>query len=370
MGTVEEREAPLRRSQIPTVQSLWARSIAEDLHKFGRSVDAVLAEAGLSLRAINRGGGRVPWLAQARLLEITARELADDCYGIHLASRVDAQDFGVLAYVGLMSRTFGEALNNLSRYSRVFNDALRIDLSTRDGMTIVGITSADPSLFHYRQQMEFAVGATVNAYRLFTKQQVTPVEVRFVHARSDGMTEISRRLGCEVSFRQSQVELVFKASDMAILIPAADHRLHKVLQTHGDSIIEQHGTRDIGLVHEVERRIVQLLPTGAAKAEVIAAELGMSQRTLTRQLTAYGTNFNDVLERMRKQLALSYVRGGDVRLTEISFLLGYANQPAFNQAFKRWTGMTPRALSPIKKSVPRPAAEGGLSNSPLGHRSN
>ena len=89
---------------------------------------------------------------------------------------------------------------------------------------------------------------------------------------------------------------------------------------------------------------MELLPKGAAKAKVIASELGVSQRTLTRQLAAHGTSFNDVLERLRKQLALRYVRGGDIRLTEISFLLGYANQPAFNQAFKRWTGKTPRAL--------------------------
>ena len=336
----------MRKSQIPTVQSLWARTIAADLQKFGRKVDAVLAEAGLSLRVVNRVGGRIPWQAQARLLDIVARELADDCYGIHLASRIDKRDFGVLAYVGLASHTLGEALANLSRYARVFNDALQIDLSTGDGTTIIGITSADPDLLHYRQQMEFGVGVVVNAYRFLSKQEVTPLEVRFVHARSDRLSEVSRCLGCEVSFLRSSVQLVFKASDMAIPIPAADHRLRKILQTHGDDTLEQHGTRDIGLVHQVERRIVELLPKGTAKTEVIASELGVSQRTLARQLAVHGTSFNDVLERIRKQLALRYVRGGDIRLTEISFLLGYANQPAFNQAFKRWTGKTPSALRP------------------------
>ena len=334
----------MRKSQIPTVQSLWARAIAADLHKFGRNVDTVLAEAGLSLRVVNRVGGRVPWQGQAKLLDIAARELADDCYGIHLASSIEIGDLGVLAYVGLASRTLGEALANLSRYVRVFNDALQIDLSTEDGTTVVGITSADPDLLHYRQQMEFGVGVIVNAYRLLSKQQVTPLEVRFVHARSDRLDEVSRCLGCEVSFLQSRVQLVLKASDVAIPIPAADHRLHKILQAHGDAMLMQHGSPDIGLVHEVERRIVELLPTGAAKAKVIASELGVSQRTLTRQLAAHGTSFNDVLERLRKQLALRYVQGGDIRLTEISFLLGYANQPAFNQAFKRWTGKTPRAF--------------------------
>ena len=163
--------------------------------------------------------------------------------------------------------------------------------------------------------MEFSVGAMVNAYRLFTQQQVTPLEVRFAHARSDREVEVSRGLGCPVSFQQTKVQLLFKASDEAIPIPPTDHRLHKILQTHGEATLKEHGTSDIELVNGVERRIVQLLPTGAAKAEAIASELGMSQRTLTRQLAVHGTSFNEVLERLRKQLALRYVRGGDERPT-------------------------------------------------------
>jgi AraC-like DNA-binding protein len=36
--------------------------------------------------------------------------------------------------------------------------------------------------------------------------------------------------------------------------------------------------------------------------------------------------------------ALKYVRESDLSLAEVSFLLGYANPPAFSLAFKRWTG--------------------------------
>jgi AraC-like DNA-binding protein len=35
---------------------------------------------------------------------------------------------------------------------------------------------------------------------------------------------------------------------------------------------------------------------------------------------------------------LRYVRESDLNLAEVSLLLGYANQPAFNLAFERWTG--------------------------------
>jgi AraC-like DNA-binding protein len=66
--------------------------------------------------------------------------------------------------------------------------------------------------------------------------------------------------------------------------------------------------------------------------------------TLTRQLAALGTSFNDVLNRLRNDLALKYVRESNLSLAQVSFLLGYANQPAFNLAFKRWTGKAPSEL--------------------------
>ena len=46
---------------------------------------------------------------------------------------------------------------------------------------------------------------------------------------------------------------------------------------------------DAGLLQKVERRIMDLLPRGAAKAKVIATRLAVSERTPTRQLSAPGT---------------------------------------------------------------------------------
>ena len=64
---------------MPTVLSVWPRVIVADLRKHGRNVEAVLDKVDLTLRMVNREGGRIPWEAQAKLMDITARELVDDC---------------------------------------------------------------------------------------------------------------------------------------------------------------------------------------------------------------------------------------------------------------------------------------------------
>jgi AraC-like DNA-binding protein len=330
--------------QAPTVLSVWPRIIIADLRRDGRNVERVLDEAGLDPRWVNRKGGRIPWQAQAKLMDIAARELGDDCYGIHLAAKVDFRDADALAYVGLASRSLGEALASLARYVQTFNEVLRFDLTTEDGLMVLAISGIDPSFVQCRQQMEFGAGVLLHFYRFLTNRHVTPVGVHFVHSRQHGLREVSRYFGCRVSYLQNRSQIVLQASDMAIPIDTSDYRLLKVLTAYCEAVLKEHGRRKAGLLQKVEQRVVDLLPKGAARAKVIATDLGMSERTLTRQLAALGTSFNDLLDRLRNDLALKYIRESDLSLAEVSFLLGYANPPAFSLAFKRWSGKTPSKL--------------------------
>jgi len=327
-----------------TVLAVWPRTIVADLQRHGRNVDRILDEVGLDLRSVNREGGRIPWLAQAKLIDIASRELADDCYGIHLAGKVDVRDADALAYVGLASHTLGEALANLARYVKIFNEVVEFDIAAEDGVAVLGVSGVDPSFIHHRQQVEFGAALLLHLYRFLTKRQITPVEVHFVHGREHGQREVSRYFGCRVRYLQNRVGVVFRATDMATLIDTSDYRLLKILTVYCEGILKEHAVRHAGILQKVERRIVDLLPKGSAKAKVIAAELGVSERTLARQLAALGTSFNELLDQIRKQLALKYVSETDLRLAQVAFLLGYANPPAFSLAFKRWTGRAPMEL--------------------------
>jgi AraC-like DNA-binding protein len=327
-----------------TVVSVWPKTIVQDLREHGRPVEKILGEAGLDLRTVNREGGRIPWLGQARLLDIAARELADDCYGIHLAERVDVRDADVIAYLGLASRTLGDALANLARYGRVFTEAVRFEVVVADGAASLEFNPTSPTFALYRQQMEFSVGLVMKAYRDFTRQDITPLEVAFVHHRHKRARDISRFFGCRVGYGERRARIALKAKDLAIPIPTADHRLLNILRRLADTMLQESGHKGDGLVPKVERLVVDLLPTGMARAKVIAAKLGISDRTLSRRLAAEGTSFDEILDRLRHDLAQRYIVGSDLSLSEIAFNLGYANQPAFTTAFKRWSGKSPGEL--------------------------
>ena len=67
----------------------------------------------------------------------------------------------------------------------------------------------------------------------------------------------------------------------------------------------------------------------------------MSSRTLNRHLREHGTSYLQILNDVRKELAIQYLRESDLSTDEIAERLGYTETTNFRRAFKRWTGKSP-----------------------------
>jgi len=73
-----------------------------------------------------------------------------------------------------------------------------------------------------------------------------------------------------------------------------------------------------------------------------AAELAdSSARSLQRRLALAGSDFSELVEQVRIDLAMELLRDTDISLPEIAQQLGYSSQSNFCRAFQRWTGKTP-----------------------------
>src|SRR4051812_5079546 len=95
-------------------------------------------------------------------------------------------------------------------------------------------------------------------------------------------------------------------------------------------------------VRRVEAEIESLLADGGARVDAVAASLGLSRQTLYRRLKAEQVTFEGLMERVRRRLALRFVRDEGLSVKEAAWRLGFAEPAAFSRAFKRWTGKSPR----------------------------
>ena len=78
-----------------------------------------------------------------------------------------------------------------------------------------------------------------------------------------------------------------------------------------------------------------------------ANALGLSVRTLQRQLTRNNTTFTKVLETLRFDIAKSLLSEATSGITFTAYDLGYRDPSNFSRAFRRWSGKSPREYARV-----------------------
>ncbi|ARJ71011.1 helix-turn-helix transcriptional regulator [Paracoccus contaminans] len=74
--------------------------------------------------------------------------------------------------------------------------------------------------------------------------------------------------------------------------------------------------------------------------DAVAHDMGVSTRTLRRQLDTEGTSFHALTEACRRDVGHALLVRSDLPMTEIAMRLGYSDHTAFS----RWFGASPREL--------------------------
>ncbi len=92
---------------------------------------------------------------------------------------------------------------------------------------------------------------------------------------------------------------------------------------------------------EVREAIYVLLPMGRATVEQVAQSLGMNVRTLQRQLEDERETFSELINSVRRELAIRYIEDRQHSLGHVAELLGYATQTSFTRWFKAEFGVAP-----------------------------
>jgi len=73
----------------------------------------------------------------------------------------------------------------------------------------------------------------------------------------------------------------------------------------------------------------------------IAGQMGLSARTLRRQLAAEGARFQQLQDEIRHQRALELLSQDELSIDEIADSLGYSDPSNFGRAFRKWEGVAP-----------------------------
>src|SRR6516164_2705944 len=251
---------------------------------------------------------RVSAVAQVKFLDLAADALNDSAFGLHLVEQADPHDAGIYFYVASAAKDIDEALSLYARYFRIVNEAVRLKLTRKPNGVAVELEFVGLPRHLARQTAEFGMAALLKGLRVIAGRNIHPKEVSFAHIRSSGGREFERFYGCPVEFGASSDLFEFSNDALAIPLHTADPKLLRALEPFCEMAAKERHTAAGTLRAAVENEAERLLPHGKAQRETVAKAVAMSTRTLSRRLADEGTTYEEVVDQLRRSLALQYVK--------------------------------------------------------------
>ena len=332
------RSAQTRRSVSVRVLNAYVKRA----RAYGLDASMQLAALRVDLTALDDPDARVPLSTFDAIAVWAMQGSRDPQFGLRVIEEVSLQSDDWAMYLLTRSPNLGRALEAIVRFSRLSGDGVELKLTTGPTAS-VSIEVVDAG-----RRPDRAVRCTLQAWcgllarvgRGLIQPSSPPLSVELPFDDRDGTGEYERAFGVAPTFGAAQARVSWPSEALARGSVQGDAALHHLLERHAQTIVQ--ALPEVGdLLGQVRGAIVDLVSDGEVTLERVAKRMRTSPRTLQRRLQRDASQFRDVVEDVRKALAVQYLRESSLSVDQTAYLLGFSTSSAFGRAFRRWHGCSP-----------------------------
>lgn len=284
---------------------------------------------------------RIGLLAYCRLGQRIIAGSGHPELGLVLARNTLPTHLGYPGLAAMTAPTLGDALHLLTRYEPLNVRSYRGQSLWQAGDARLSLYSLAPYDDYTRFIVDGMLGTWFNVIAALTGTTGLVQEVHIEFAAPAYHAHYMSVFGrCPVYFAADENALQLTRQAAATPLPGHDRGLHAELLAHCDARLRELERGSL-LSARVQKVLGPLLRGNSPSLEEVAGALNMPAWTLRRKLREENTTYQDLLDEMRRDLALAYIRDMGLSQGEIAYVLGFSSAGAFQRAFKRWTGRTP-----------------------------
>jgi AraC-like DNA-binding protein len=297
--------------------------------------EALLRAAGLTDIESAHPQARWPMSAVIALFEAAVALTRREDLGLEFARRVRPGTFNVLGYALMTCRTLGEAIEVAPHFRRLVFDIGYSEMRfvLKDHEARLGWHVVSSALPYCRSLAESLIASWTHFGRWMAGVDLPLKEVLFLHAAPSDLCPYEAFFRCPVRFGAGENTLVFQGSLLEMPLIQADETLHLAMREQARAAMDKtFNQTDVG--HRLRQALMPLMPKCEATLEKAAAALAMSPRSLQRRLGETALGFQGVLDSVRKDMAIIYLRDPALSVLDVALLLGYAEQSSFTRFFR------------------------------------
>ena len=320
-------------------------ALVDTLRDQGCPPSNILRGAGISASDVHSPTAR---LSQAQLVTALKNgiRLSKDP---HLPYRVGASmhlsGYGMYGFAVLCCPDFRHAMSFAKSYHELAAPLASVDFAEEGGLVRWFIEpkpqcAADPVI--YRCVIEMQIGILLSLMRDVMGPSFSPDEIKLAYPEASDFYITFDQIGCQIRYNSDRNEIIFRSEWLDEPAILSNKVTYPAIATICDELLKDLKLRS-GLAGEVRSILLRSIADPPALSQV-AGRLGMSDRSLRRLLREQGISFRDLLDDLRMQVALKYLRTTQLANDEVGLALGFSDAANFRRAFRRWTGKSPSEI--------------------------
>lgn len=323
------------------VPASYLVAFIDDLNLGSAERAALVSRAGL--RAEQLAGGAA-WLGLDQLLAAMRIIDARSTPGWHIepALHLEAAQHGPLGIAVVTAATVKQAIDTLVLFEPTRAPWTLLQASASDQQLELRATPVIELENPGQILMEMNLIALAGLLAQLLGPRARELQIRFPIGYRAWEQRLRELLPGQVEFRGRDYHISLPQSALTRPCLLADASLHASAAARCQSLLLQHG-RHGPLTTRLRQRLFQLEGRSPGQAR-LASELGLSSRSLIRQLAAEGSGYREQLDQVRQALARDLLLHSELSIARIAEKLGYADPANFGRAFQRWFGHSPGQL--------------------------
>lgn len=321
--------------------------------EYGVAVERCVVDAGIAQDALVDPSREIQGQQELAVLRNILRAIGPDiAFGLIAGLRYHVTTHGMWGFAVMSSDSLRSAIEIALRYfdlSYSFN-RVRFELEANEARLFYDDTDNPDDLRATLVERDIAALVTIGRDIVGRIVPIRSLQLRAKRPRyADAFESL---LGVTARFGAAVNCVSWDPSVLETPQPLGDKLGQRICEEQCRALIEHRAAR-AGIAGSVRARILDRR-SEFPSMKTVAAELGMTTRTLRNQLGREATSYRELVEEIRQTLAEELLSTTAATVDEIAERLGYADASSFITAFKRWNGVSPRTYR-VRSSDPRSA---------------
>jgi len=301
-------------------------------------LDEVLNQVGIDPELLRHPGARVTASQYVALFRNLCARLDDELLGL-LSRPFKIGSYALMAQSALGAQDLEQAIPRIANTLRLLNDDMTLHQVADKQLVGLALRFKSPAVASHYFVQEIMLRSLWRLLDWLMGGNMSIARFDFTSPTPSDMDAYLEYFNAPLQFERQESAFFFDAKQLKALVRVDESGLRSFLSDpQTKAMVARRSDDEISA--KVRCHLLQSKPAWP-DLDATAIVLSMSAASLQRHLAKEGTSFQALKDKLRRDMAITYLNTTTMSLAELADILGFSESAVFQRAFKSWTGIAP-----------------------------